>query len=102
MKSLLADRISRIKLSATLAITARANQIRSEGGDILNLAAGEPDADTPKTIKEGAIAAIQAGKTKYTPVAARPGLTALPAGRKYADLCFFEDFGNRRFEAEKL
>ncbi len=69
MKSPLADRVSRIKPSVTLAITARANQIRAEGGNILNLAGGEPDFDTPVHIKEAAIKAIQAGKTKYTPVA---------------------------------
>lgn len=68
MKSPLADRVSRIKPSVTLAITARANQIRAEGRDILNLAAGEPDFDTPEHIKTAAIAAMKAGKTKYTPV----------------------------------
>ncbi len=68
LKSPLADRVARIKPSVTLAITARANQIRAEGGDILSLAAGEPDFDTPEHIKEAAIAAMQAGKTKYTPV----------------------------------
>ena len=74
MKSSLADRVSRIKPSVTLAITARANQIRAEGGDILNLAAGEPDFDTPDFIKEGASAAMQEGKTKYTPVPGTPSL----------------------------
>ncbi len=69
LKIPLADRVSRIKPSVTLAITARANQIRAEGGNILNLAAGEPDFDTPEHIKEAAIAAMRAGKTKYTPVA---------------------------------
>lgn len=68
MKSPLADRVSRIKPSVTLATTARANQIRAEGRNILSLAAGEPDFDTPEHIKEAAIAAIQAGQTKYTPV----------------------------------
>ena len=69
MKSPLADRVSRIKPSVTLAITARANQIRAEGGKILNLAAGEPDFDTPDHIKDAAVKAMQDGKTKYTPVA---------------------------------
>jgi len=64
----LANRVSRIKPSVTLAITARANQIRADGGDILNLAAGEPDFDTPEHIKAAAIKAMQEGKTKYTPV----------------------------------
>ncbi len=74
LNSPLADRVARVKPSVTLAITARANQIRAEGGDILNLAAGEPDFDTPEFIKEGAQAAMQAGKTKYTPV---PGTVSL-------------------------
>ena len=69
MTSPLAHRVSRIQPSVTLAITARANQIRADGGDILNLAAGEPDFDTPEHIKAAAIQAMQDGKTKYTPVA---------------------------------
>ncbi len=69
MTSPLANRVSRIQPSVTLAITARANQIRAEGGDILNLAAGEPDFDTPEHIKAAAIQAMKDGKTKYTPVA---------------------------------
>lgn len=74
MNHSLADRVSRIKPSATLAITARANQIRAEGRDILSLAAGEPDFDTPMHVKEAAIAAIREGKTKYTAVAGTPSL----------------------------
>ena len=74
MNHSLADRVSRIKPSATLAITARANQIRAEGRDILSLAAGEPDFDTPGHVKEAAIAAIREGKTKYTAVAGTPSL----------------------------
>jgi aspartate aminotransferase len=70
----LADRVSRIQPSVTLAITARANQIRAEGGDILNLAAGEPDFDTPEHIKAAAQQAMRDGKTKYTPV---PGTVSL-------------------------
>lgn len=70
----LAGRVSRIKPSVTLAITARANQIRAEGGNILNLAGGEPDFDTPEHIKQAAIEAMQAGKTKYTAVAGTPSL----------------------------
>ena len=74
MSSLLANRVSRIQPSVTLAITARANQIRAEGGDILNLAAGEPDFDTPEHIKAAAQQAMKEGKTKYTPV---PGTLSL-------------------------
>ena len=74
MSSLLAKRVSRIQPSVTLAITARANQIRAEGGDILNLAGGEPDFDTPDHIKAAAQQAMKEGKTKYTPV---PGTLSL-------------------------
>ncbi len=74
MSSPLANRVSRIQPSVTLAITARANQIRAEGGDILNLAGGEPDFDTPEHIKAAAQKAMQEGKTKYTPV---PGTLSL-------------------------
>ena len=77
----LADRVSRIKPSATLAITARANQIRAEGGNILSLAAGEPDFDTPEHIKEAAIAAMRAGKTKYTAVAGTASLKDAVIGK---------------------
>ncbi|MCY4420324.1 MAG: pyridoxal phosphate-dependent aminotransferase [Gammaproteobacteria bacterium] len=74
MQNSLAKRVSGIQPSVTLAITARANQIRAEGGDILNLAAGEPDFDTPEHIKEAAIAAMRAGQTKYTAVAGTASL----------------------------
>jgi len=74
VSSPLANRVSRIQPSVTLAITARANQIRAEGGDILNLAAGEPDFDTPEHIKLAAQQAMNEGKTKYTPV---PGTLTL-------------------------
>ncbi len=64
----LASRISRIKPSPTLAITAKANAMRAQGIDIISFGAGEPDFDTPETIKKAAITAIEAGFTKYTPV----------------------------------
>ncbi len=55
--------------SATLAISALAKQMRSEGIDVVNFGAGEPDFDTPDYIKEAAIAATYRGETKYTPAA---------------------------------
>ena len=64
----LSTRISRIKPSPTLAITAKANAMRAEGKDIIGFGAGEPDFDTPDPIKQAAIRAIEAGFTKYTPV----------------------------------
>ncbi len=72
----LASRVRRIKASPTLAVTAKAHQLRLEGVDVINLAAGEPDFDTPDHIKQAAIEAIQAGKTKYTPVGGTNSLKA--------------------------
>ena len=65
----IASRLSKVKPSATLAMSARAKALKAEGKDIISLAAGEPDFDTPLHIKEAAHQAINAGKTKYTPVA---------------------------------
>jgi len=64
----LADRIKRVKPSQTLAVTARANELRAEGKDIIGLGAGEPDFDTPEHIKQAAIDALHRGFTKYTAV----------------------------------
>ncbi len=60
-------RIAGLVASSTLAITARAKELRAQGHDVVNFGAGEPDFDTPETIKQAAIAAIQNGFTKYTP-----------------------------------
>ena len=70
----LSDCVNRIKESPTLAITAKAAKLKSEGKDIIALAAGEPDFDTPDFIKEAAIKAIKDGLTKYTPVSGLPSL----------------------------
>lgn len=72
----LADRMSRIQPSPTLAITAKAAQLQREGKDVIGLGAGEPDFDTPQHIKDAAIAAIQSGFTKYTAVDGIPELKA--------------------------
>lgn len=64
----LSNRISSIKPSPTLAITARAAEMRAAGKDIIGLGAGEPDFDTPLHIKKAAIDAIDSGFTKYTAV----------------------------------
>ena len=60
--------LDRITPSATLAMTSRTLALKSKGVDVIGLAAGEPDFDTPDFVKEAAIAAIRAGKTKYTNV----------------------------------
>ena len=70
----LSQRVQAIKESPTLAITARAGKLKAEGKDIIGLAAGEPDFDTPQHIKDAAKKAIDRGFTKYTPVAGIPGL----------------------------
>jgi len=74
LKISLSDRIQRVKPSPTLAVTALANQLRAEGRDVIGLAAGEPDFDTPDYIKQAAIDAINQGYTKYTPVDGTAGL----------------------------
>jgi aspartate aminotransferase len=71
---LIADRLNRISPSQTIAISTKARALKAEGRDIISLSAGEPDFDTPAHIKQAAIAAINAGDTKYTDVA---GTTAL-------------------------
>jgi aspartate aminotransferase len=63
----LSDAISRVKPSATIAVTTKANEMKRQGLDVIGLGAGEPDFDTPENIKEAAIRAIREGKTKYTP-----------------------------------
>jgi aspartate aminotransferase len=64
----LAERLSRVKPSPTLAVTAKAIELKAAGRDVIGLGAGEPDFDTPDNIKEAAIAAIRKGQTKYTVV----------------------------------
>ena len=70
----LADRLGRIQPSPTMAVTARAAELKAEGHDIIGLGAGEPDFDTPDPVKDAAIAAIRAGYTKYTRVDGAPEL----------------------------
>ena len=64
----LSQRVQAVKPSPTLAITARAAELRSAGKDVIGLGAGEPDFDTPAHIKQAAIDAIRDGFTKYTAV----------------------------------
>ncbi len=70
----LSARVLAIKPSPTLAVAARAAKLKAEGKDIIGLATGEPDFDTPQHIKDAAIAAINKGMTKYTPVGGIPTL----------------------------
>ena len=74
--SVLSTGLARIKPSPTIAMSSLASSLRQEGRDIISLSAGEPDFDTPDHIKTAAIAAIEAGKTKYTPPDGMPELKA--------------------------
>ncbi|MFI4919220.1 MAG: pyridoxal phosphate-dependent aminotransferase [Legionellales bacterium] len=74
MDIILAKRIQKVKPSPTLAVAAKAAQMRAQGLDIISLGTGEPDFDTPTHIKRAAIAAIEAGVTKYTAVDGTPEL----------------------------
>ncbi len=66
--------LSRVKPSPTIAVTNKARDLKDAGRDVIGLGAGEPDFDTPDNIKAAAVAAIQAGKTKYTAVDGIPEL----------------------------
>jgi len=68
MNMKLSSRVQAVKPSPTLAITARAAELRASGKDVIGLGAGEPDFDTPDHIKEAAKRAIDEGRTKYTAV----------------------------------
>jgi aspartate aminotransferase len=70
----LSARAGALQPSLTLAITAKARQLRSEGKDVVSLSAGEPDFDTPAFIRQAASDALEAGHTRYGPVAGEPAL----------------------------
>src|ERR1700722_8172364 len=72
--SFLASRLDRIQPSPTMAATALALELIAAGRDVIGLAAGEPDFDTPPNIQEAGIAAIKRGDTRYTAVDGTPGL----------------------------
>jgi aspartate aminotransferase len=72
----IADSLNRISPSATIAVSTKARQLKAQGRDIISLSAGEPDFDTPENIKQAAVEALAAGKTKYTDVDGIPELKA--------------------------
>ena len=74
--SFLSATLSRVKPSPTVAVTTLAQELKAQGRDVIGLGAGEPDFDTPDNIKQAAIAAIHAGKTKYTAPDGMPELKA--------------------------
>jgi len=91
----LSQRVSRIKPSPTLSVTARAAELQAAGKDIIGLGAGEPDFDTPDHIKAAAIRAIENGETKYTPVDGTPGL-------KLAIINKFAQQNGLKFELDQI
>ena len=64
--TVLADRVERVKPSFTLEMTSRAAELISQGIDVINFSAGQPDFNTPKNIRNAAVKAMDLGKTKYT------------------------------------
>ena len=78
-------RAQAVPASATIAVTARAKQLKAQGVNVIGFGAGEPDFDTPDYIKEAAIAALKAGQTKYTAESGIPELKAAIAGKLKAE-----------------
>ncbi|MCH4825154.1 pyridoxal phosphate-dependent aminotransferase [Planococcus halocryophilus] len=70
----LANRVQTLTPSTTLAITAKANELKAQGVDVIGLGAGEPDYNTPENILEAAYQSMKDGKTKYTPAGGLPAL----------------------------
>ena len=80
-KDFLSQSLGRIQPSPTIAITGKARDLKAAGRDVIGLAAGEPDFDTPDNIKAAAIKAINSGQTKYTAVEGIPELRAAIAAK---------------------
>ena len=68
MKNQLSDRINNLPVSATLAMAAKARELKAQGKDIISLSLGEPDFNTPEFIKDAAIKAINDNYNSYSPV----------------------------------
>jgi len=83
--ALFSDRIGRIEISATMAVTAEAAKLRAQGAKLVDFGAGEPHFATPQHIKDAAIAAIQANFTRYTVVSGVPELRQAIVERHAAD-----------------
>src|SRR5690606_19613513 len=81
MSSLQSATLARVKPSPTLAVTARARELKRQGRDVIGLGAGEPDFDTPDNVKQAAIDAIRRRETKYTDVDGVPELKAAVAAK---------------------
>jgi aspartate aminotransferase len=70
----LSDRLNRLTPSATLAMSQKSSELKAQGVDVINMSVGEPDFNTPETIKEAAKKAIDENYSKYSPVAGYPAL----------------------------
>lgn len=84
-QKIFADRVSRIEISATMAVTAEAARLRAQGAKLVDFGAGEPHFATPRHIKDAAIAAIEADFTRYTMVSGIPELRKAIVERHAAD-----------------
>jgi len=91
----IADRLKRIKPSMTVGINVKANALRSEGKDVLVLAAGEPDFDTPHNIRKAAVKAMEDGQTRYVPGKGTPAL------QKAIQLKFLKD-NNLNYDLDEI
>lgn len=91
----LSDTLSRVKPSATIAVSAKARELKAAGRDVIGLGAGEPDFDTPDNIKAAAIEAINRGETKYTAV---PGIVEL----REAIVAKFKRENNLEYTADQV
>ena len=79
--SFIAEQLSRVKPSATIAVSNKARELKAAGRDVIGLGAGEPDFDTPDNVKQAGIDAITRGETKYTAVDGIPELKAAIAAK---------------------
>jgi len=95
LENRVAQRAANIKPSPTLAVTAKAAELKAAGRDIIALSAGEPDFDTPEHIKEAAIKAVRDGKTKYTAAGGMPELKQAVADK-------FRRENNLVYEADQI
>ncbi|MHB8302329.1 MAG: pyridoxal phosphate-dependent aminotransferase [Acidobacteriaceae bacterium] len=84
-QKIFADRVSRIEVSATMAVTAEAARLRAQGVNLVDFGAGEPHFATPRHIKDAAIAAIEANFTRYTMVSGIPEVRKAIVERHTAD-----------------
>lgn len=81
MMAFLSEAVSRVQPSATVAVSQKARELQRAGRDVIALAAGEPDFDTPLHVREAAIRAMNAGKTHYTNVDGIPELKEAVAAK---------------------